>query len=798
LNKISSSLFAGGTEPLGAIFTPSTATNQGVAWTSTDSAVARVDAAGKVEALAVGTATIRATSADGGFIAECAVTVASATILSSQAWWGPWARLDRVETWYIAADHLELPSGPTEPWAATGAAFLSTISANIELVAGSTDMVKVTRSGSVFYLYRKANATATFSGTAVSQAGAGKGLSFGTVIANIALVVRNVKNYAEQHLAQTLVDGTFQIVNAIKGDLYEITPQITGAAPVTVRVTENAIDVGVVTVTAPAVSYNFKVSAEPSDNPWLFADGQSQNATFTVTNVGTARSLAPTYTLSAADARLTIGGSLVNNFTSFEPGASQTLTLPLSVSSVAGAYEDFVINVKLEIWNGPTWEDRATVRFYKGDKLEVNLQNGGGHGSLLTPTGEVIPLASRLVAPRADTGYSVILSGATAASETKYALWLGATSAFTPDLTAFVNPGSYEPNDSLANAKPLYINDTAPLVSYLMIDDMDCFRIVSAPLAAPVGMPTLTVNGSTASLAWASVPAATKYFVYANGTEVDAAGTTSTSVSGLDYARGSCYAVAAFNDSLGFSIQVPVVETVAVAGGTFNNGTSDVTVSSFAMAPFEVTQWLYWAITGQNPSYFAALADSPLRPVEQVSWYNAVEFCNALSARTGLEPVYTVTNRNPATGQNISSATVTMDFSKNGWRLPTEAEWEFAARGGMLTHGYTYAGSNALDDVAWYATNSGNQTHAVGGKAANELGIYDFSGNVWEWCWDWHGDYPSGAQTDPVGPATGWNALLRGGSWYVDEVGARVSWRSGNSPNYRGNYDGFRLVRGAP
>ena len=107
----------------------------------------------------------------------------------------------------------------------------------------------------------------------------------------------------------------------------------------------------------------------------------------------------------------------------------------------------------------------------------------------------------------------------------------------------------------------------------------------------------------------------------------------------------------------------------------------------------------------------------------------------------------------PATGYPITSATSTMDMTKNGYRLPTEAEWEYSARGRDLTNGYSYAGSNIVDSVAWCSSDSGGTTHAVGGKAPNELGLYDTSGNVFEWCWDFCGTFPSGAQMDPTGGA---------------------------------------------
>ena len=147
---------------------------------------------------------------------------------------------------------------------------------------------------------------------------------------------------------------------------------------------------------------------------------------------------------------------------------------------------------------------------------------------------------------------------------------------------------------------------------------------------------------------------------------------------------------------------------------------------------------------------------------------------------------------------------VTCNFNADGYRLPTEAEWEYAARGGQtgITDGsweYKYSGSNTLDDVAWYNSNSDSKTHEVGKKQANALGLYDMSGNVYEWCWDWYdgSGYPSGTE-DPAGPDTGSSRVSRGGSWYVGASGCAVSGRYVNNPYYRSNYGyGFRLVRSA-
>jgi sulfatase modifying factor 1 len=243
-------------------------------------------------------------------------------------------------------------------------------------------------------------------------------------------------------------------------------------------------------------------------------------------------------------------------------------------------------------------------------------------------------------------------------------------------------------------------------------------------------------------------------------------------------------------------------EMVLVKGGSFmmgsNSGTDEkppheVQVSDFYIGRYEVTQAQYRRVTGKSPSYFSG--DS--LPVEQVSWHEAIAFCNALSEQEGLRQVYT-----------ISGATVSADFGADGYRLPTEAEWEYAARGGeyaarggeMATKGgATFAGSTNVDQVAWYDANSGNTTHPVGQKDPNALGLYDMSGNVWEWCWDLYGWYDLRVPlVDPQGPRfiTSYGTYVhRGGSWDFSATIARSTNRGSANPDSRASNLGFRLAR---
>ncbi|WP_278855535.1 SUMF1/EgtB/PvdO family nonheme iron enzyme [Leyella stercorea] len=248
------------------------------------------------------------------------------------------------------------------------------------------------------------------------------------------------------------------------------------------------------------------------------------------------------------------------------------------------------------------------------------------------------------------------------------------------------------------------------------------------------------------------------------------------------------------------NISIPVkngisIDMVRVEAGKFTMGataemenphhsekpTHQVTLTNdYYIGKYEVTQALWKAVMGNNPSKFKGnnqalwktmMGKNPSKfegdnlPVEQVSWDDCQEFISKLNRITG-----------------------------KMFRLPTEAEWEYAARGGNKSRGYQYSGNNNLSDVAWYEDNSRMKTHAVGTKQPNELGIYDMSGNVYEWCQDWEGAYSSSSQVNPTGANSGSFRVIRGGSWVNCAVVCRSSYRYGRTPDYRDSHLGLRLV----
>ena len=311
-------------------------------------------------------------------------------------------------------------------------------------------------------------------------------------------------------------------------------------------------------------------------------------------------------------------------------------------------------------------------------------------------------------------------------------------------------------------------------------------RSVSVTLQKVAGYDvTFTCNVPSALLSIDSVPSGT-----ASGTRFLKTGSHSIQVTADNYVGYSgTFAVNSSSRSVSITLQeiyTPNVKTfnvkgvsfemVEVRGGTFRMGATSeqgsdaysdekpvhsVTLSSYYIGKTEVTQALWEAVMGSNPR----IRKGDNLPMDWVSWNDCQVFIRKL---------------NSLTGQNF--------------RLPTEAEWEFACSGGNNSCGYQYSGSDHIDNVAWFYGNSGDETHPVASKSPNELGIYDMSGNVWEWCSDWYGDYTSGALTNPKGPESGSGRVCRGGGWYGGDDDCLSSFRDSFSPAYSDNHLGLRLA----
>lgn len=261
---------------------------------------------------------------------------------------------------------------------------------------------------------------------------------------------------------------------------------------------------------------------------------------------------------------------------------------------------------------------------------------------------------------------------------------------------------------------------------------------------------------------------------------------------------------------------------VLVKGGDFKDTQSNyygkgVTVADFYIGKYDVTEKEWVEVMGSNPSKFSG--DN--MPVENVNWYDAIDYCNRRSIKEGLKPYYNI-DKNKKDPNNLRDPKfgdldkikwiVTINPKANGYRLPTEAEWEYAAEGGRLSKSYTYSGGNDVDDVAWYWRNAGDmklsgfwtwsiieqnhdQAKPVGLKRPNELGLYDMSGNVREWCWDWYGDNIGTKVANPRGPQSSFRRVWRGGGWMGAAQFTKPTFRGSLAANGTGPDQGFRVAR---
>lgn len=233
-------------------------------------------------------------------------------------------------------------------------------------------------------------------------------------------------------------------------------------------------------------------------------------------------------------------------------------------------------------------------------------------------------------------------------------------------------------------------------------------------------------------------------------------------------------------------------EMIFVEGGSFWMGDSSlshhgdtpvhkVNLSDFYISEYEVTQGEWNKIMPFNPS----IQKGDILPISKIIWIDAVKYCNEKSNLDNLTPCYIIQDSN----------NIVLNLNCNGYRLPTEAEWEYAAKGGKKSNGFVYSGSDSLNEVGWYSENSNGLIKEPGLKKPNELGLYDMSGNVYEWCWDVYARYDSAEVTNPIGPATGIARVIRGGSFEYFPDQAHVTWRSINISEDDFYNCGFRLVR---
>ncbi|MFN8348792.1 MAG: formylglycine-generating enzyme family protein [Spirosomataceae bacterium] len=351
-----------------------------------------------------------------------------------------------------------------------------------------------------------------------------------------------------------------------------------------------------------------------------------------------------------------------------------------------------------------------------------------------------------------------------------------------------------------------------PLYTALLLVVVSCTKW-ELPEKCTEALPTEISISTTGNTVTASVGKSGGVWslINSSGQTVDMDTTLNYSFSGSAYPNGNYTIKAVGKNACGFSfslqkaytLNTSLVEMINIPGGTFemgdtrNEGGPDekpvhtVTVSGFKMGKYEITQKQYRIVIGTNPSNFTNCDDCP---VERVSWPDAVAFCNALSDREGKQKVYT-----------INGTTVTANLSANGYRLPTEAEWEYAAGGGSSNRTRFGNGKDIANPTEINFDGQATASYSIVGEyraktiktgsfAPNALGLYDMSGNVWEWCSDWYGAYSSGSQTNPTGAATGSNRVFRGGNWAEYPTYCRVANRGNNTPLIYYYNVGFRVV----
>ncbi len=541
---------------------------------------------------------------------------------------------------------------------------------------------------------------------------------------------------------------------------------------------------------------------------------------------GTAPASPSNVRVTPADAQLTVSWDIVSNASKYTV-----------YYGTAANYESANKHENI------TEASKVITGLLNGTTYNIWVQAHNSAGSSAVSTAKTGTPVAAITAPASPTGVAVTagdageinVSWSTVTGATGYKVYYHTADNFASATGTDAGTSLNKTITGLADGTVYYIWVTASNAAGESAPSAVQSRSTIMPV--PQGV-TVTGGVKRITVSWNAVTGAASYDIYYSTSPTPPGspnvtgitGTTAT-ITGLIYgttyyawvrAKSTSGAESSLSSmASGVTIQFNMV---SVTGGTFKLGASDpdMTVSSFIMAETEVTQGLWEAVMGINPSYFQGATHLPesteiqeKRPVEQVSWYDAIAFCNKLSILDGKTPVYIVSGVDfntlaygdiPVADDPVWNA-ATVNWAANGYRLPTEMEWMWAVIGAVASiNGYKKeyagddnpeAGGGLIGDYAWYDVNSGSKTHEVKKRTANELGLYDMSGNVYEWCWDWYDTYPGTAQTDYSGPGSSPESgrVIRGGDWNFDASGCAVAYRVSNTPNSRYDFIGFRFLR---
>jgi formylglycine-generating enzyme required for sulfatase activity len=736
--------------------------------------------------------------------------------------WGRWLGIGDSSVCYISGSSVTIDGLPFAHTAADDSA--------ITLASGSltisTDRVlRFTQSGSTlpYYFFQNAGADSRFTaaltdGTATDGGATARGGARALAgLGGIKVVIRNLANPSNRQELKTNSDGSLEAVDTIVGDDYSVQVPVQAGIAEAVEATLSPGFSGQIlgNLAVGGSGGNPKVNLRPLDRPdLLMADDVTVYPVIvTIGNFGN-RDISLNYSATAADSLAVVTGA-AGSLGVLSPGDSAEVELGLRCQAWSGDadWQDTILTIHLTApATGKTWVDALSLRFWKLRDTFTVAVRPGVKGVIVDPDGISYRLPetwtegglgsnTRLV--RKTGAYTVAIGGGGDGTETVYSLAIATIPRWDSDSLTSTSVG--EPNDRPDQASAIRYGESA--LQYLGAKDVDFYRFI-----VPVGSldiltdtePGLKTGALSVDITSVTDGAAVRY-------------TRDFSVPGPD--NGSLWTSGTIDVAadeglylwVGKELYEPLVIRVVererfipLPAGTFHNGSALVGVSAFSISNIEVTQAHYAAIMGTNPSHFTDQSDAAVSPVETVSWYEALVYCNKRSLAEGLEPVYSVKGSKdpaawgapPANGSSdIQWDAALVDETANGYRLPTEAQWEYAYRAGT-TSSYFWGEMTdpaVVGDYAWYLDNWDGRTHGVALKVPNPWGLYDIAGNVGEWCWDWHAAYPAELRFDPSGPVSGSQRIGRGAIYgsQIDQLAATARGKQ-----YPGSgYFGLRLVR---